>query len=118
MTFPQRSSGRPSWIGLLAGLGLVAVGLVALSYTLRFAPWALWRLAWPLLVLAAGVLLLAYGGRRMFWAGLILIGVGLLFALGLLGILLWTALNLLWPLALILPGLAILGNWAHAWRTR
>jgi hypothetical protein len=95
---------------LAAGFGLVALGAYAFSQTFRFAPWSLWRLGWPLLVIGAGVLLLSLGGRNSIIAGLATIGFGLLFLAGTIGILTWLAISTLWPLALILPGLLILGS--------
>jgi hypothetical protein len=93
---------------LLIGGGLLAFGLVALTQTARFVPWSLWGLVWPLGIVAAGVLLLAYGGRNTVIAGFALVAVGGLFLIGAAWSLFWLAATVLWPLAPILAGLAIL----------
>jgi hypothetical protein len=106
----RSSSTSPVLTRLLIGGGLVAFGLVALAQTTRFVPLNLWRMAWPLGVIAAGVLLIGYGGRSMLIAGLVLTVVGAFFLIGVAWTLAWWAIGLLWPFALIFAGVAIVTN--------
>lgn len=95
---------------LLIGGGLVVVGLIALTQTTRFVPWTLWRSFWPLGLIAAGVLLIGYGGRNMLVAGLVLTVIGGFFLIGVAWMLAWWAIGMLWPFALIFAGVAIVTN--------
>lgn len=106
----SRSSAGPRVLTrLMVGGGMIALGVLALTQTTRFVPWSLWRAFWPLGMVAAGVLLLALGGRNAVIAGLVLTGIGGLFLIGTLGMLLWWAATVLWPLALVIAGVWIVG---------
>jgi hypothetical protein len=113
---PQSSAGSRVLTRLLVGGGLIAFGVLALTQTTRFVPWSLWRSFWPLGIVAAGVLLLALGGRNAVIAGVILTGIGGLFLIGTIGMLLWWAATVLWPLALIIAGVLIAGAGLRALR--
>jgi len=105
---PRSGAGR-RLARLLVGGVLVGGGVFAFSHTLRYAYWWLWWAVWPLMVLAAGVLLLLFGGRHAAIGGLVLIGFGLVYLVGTLGTLTWQLMSVFWPGVLILVGLAIVG---------
>lgn len=95
----------------IAGIIIIAVGLLALSGSLggiNFGEFI--KLAWPSLVIIAGVLLY-FGNRRqnIVWPILVVLA-GILFQLRQLDILQFEVWHLLWPLAIVGVGISILMN--------
>jgi len=95
---------------IIAGLGIIAIGVAALLGTLNiinindlFHNW------WPLLVIAAGLLMLINDPRQFVWP-LIVVAAGVLLELRALDMLHFNVWQLFWPVVIIAIGLSVLIN--------
>ena len=100
-----------TFIRILAGLGVIAVGLGALLGSLNIIDFGgLFAIYWPVLVIAAGILVLLSDPKRQYAWALLLVVFGTLWQLRTLEIVDFNVWTLFWPLVLIAVGWAILFN--------
>ena len=106
LVFGKRGKGNRS--GLVAGLVIVALGLILLLDTEGLVPaWDLWRF-WPVVLIALGLVRVIRGGAtpEKLW-GVVEVGFGVVFLLGALGYQHFT-LSHTWPLLIVAAGLRVL----------
>lgn len=101
---------------IVAGLGIIAVGVLALLNALNingiseFA--GMW---WPMAIIFAGVLMFINNPRQFVWP-LIVIGAGTLWQLRELDMLTFNPWQLFWPIVIIAVGLSVLINRSHGFK--
>ncbi len=96
---------------IITGLIILLIGVGALlSATNVFPFWSLLSTWWPLLIVAAGLLVLAGNPKSNFLWGIALIVIGGLLQFNQLDVLSFNAFSLIWPIAIIAVGLSVLWN--------
>lgn len=99
---------NPSLARTLAGVGVVAVGVLALLDSLELINFsAIWSTWWPVLLLTAGVLMFISDRKNVWWAGIFAVaGLGLL--LDNLNAVSFNVFSLFWPAVIIAIGVSLL----------
>lgn len=94
----------------IAGVGIIAVGILALLDTLNIAAVSdIFRYWWPSAVIVAGILMFINAPRQFVWP-LIVTGAGTLMQLRELDIVTFNIWQLFWPMVIIAVGLSVLIN--------
>ena len=99
----------------LVGSGIILVGVAALLGGLNIIDFSyLFQTYWPMLVIAAGLLILLINPREEYLWGLLLIAFGILWQMKALEVVEFNTWALFWPLVIMAVGWAVLTNRAGA----
>ncbi len=99
---------NPSLARLLAGAGVIGIGVLALLDNVNLYNFSgLWQTWWPVLLIAAGIIMYIGNRNELAWSGIVTLA-GVAFLLNNLDVLDFNVLSLFWPIVIILVGWSIL----------
>jgi predicted membrane protein len=99
---------NPSLARMLAGAGVIGVGVLALLDNVNVYDFSsLWDTWWPLLLIAGGVIMYIGNNKDKTWSTIITLA-GVAFLLNNLDVLDFNVFSLFWPIVIILVGWSII----------
>ncbi|MEO5691285.1 MAG: DUF5668 domain-containing protein [Candidatus Saccharimonadales bacterium] len=99
---------NPSLARLLAGAGVIGIGVLALLDNVNVYNFsALWETWWPVVLISVGIIMYIGNRKELTWAGIVTLA-GVAFLLNNLNILNFNVFTLFWPIVIIVVGWSII----------